>query len=146
MSTTYLLDTNIASHIIKGDLPAVRERLLTVPMHRVAISVVTQAELLYGVARRGHPTGLSQRVREFLARVDVLPWAGEEAESYATLRTATEGAGTPLSPMDLMIAAQAHALARACTAAGAQSVLVTRDRSFARISGGLTIEDWAQSA
>ena len=56
--TRYLLDTNIASHIIKGDIPRVRERLVAVPMHSVALSVVTQAELQYGVAKRGHPPGL----------------------------------------------------------------------------------------
>ncbi len=61
--TTYLLDTNTASHIIKGDIPRVRERLAAVPIHRVAVSVVTQAELLFDVAKRGHPEGLKTRVR-----------------------------------------------------------------------------------
>jgi len=39
MMKTYLLDTNIASHIIKGDLPIVRERLVQVPMHCIFISL-----------------------------------------------------------------------------------------------------------
>jgi len=47
----YLLDTNIASYIIKGRHPAVRQRLLAVPMHEVAISAVTEGELRFGVAR-----------------------------------------------------------------------------------------------
>jgi len=52
-----ILITDIASHIIKGDIAEVRRRLLAVPMHSVGISVVTQAEQLYGVAKRGHPQG-----------------------------------------------------------------------------------------
>ena len=37
--TTYMLDTNIASHVIRGDIPVVRERLASVPMQSVAVSV-----------------------------------------------------------------------------------------------------------
>jgi tRNA(fMet)-specific endonuclease VapC len=69
----YLLDTNIASHVIKGDIPAVRERLAVIPVESVAVSAVTEAELRYGVAKRGYPPGLTARVHEFLIRVDVLP-------------------------------------------------------------------------
>ncbi len=96
---TYLLDTNIASHIIKGDIPRVRERLVAVPMHNVAVSVVTQAELLYGVAKRGHPHGLATKVREFLARVSVLPWTSEVGEVYADLRASCEVGGVSLGPL-----------------------------------------------
>ena len=108
--TTYLLDTNIASHIIKGDVPRVRERLVAVPMHCVAVSVVTQAELLYGVAKRGHPHGLMTRVHAFLARVSVLPWTPDVAQVYGDLRAQCEAGGLPLAPMDMLIAAHAKAL------------------------------------
>ena len=141
--TTWLLDTNTASHIIKGDIPRVRQQLLAVPMHAVAISVVTQAELLYGVSKRGSPAGLAARVQEFLARVEVLPWTSAEAEAYAGLRTACEVGGVPLAPLDLMIAAQAMAAARQESGRG-ETILVTRDKSFARVPGGLLREDWTQ--
>ncbi len=139
---TYLLDTNIASHIIKGDLH-VREQLVQVPMHSVFVSVVTQAELLYGVAKRGHPKGLTKLIDEFLVRVEVLPWTPEVAAVYAVVRASCEAAGTPLASMDMMIAA--HAIAFQQEAAGRKdtSVLVTRDRAFSRIPG-LLIEDWIQ--
>ena len=133
----YLLDTNIASHIIKGDIPAVLARLTAVPMHSVAVSVVTQAELLYGVAKRGHPTGLSTRVHEFLVRVEVLPWTPDAAKVYGDLRASCEAAGVPLAPMDMMIAAHAKAV---------DAVLVTRDRAFSRVPQGLALEDWTQAA
>ncbi|MBX3670919.1 MAG: type II toxin-antitoxin system VapC family toxin [Rhodocyclaceae bacterium] len=144
--TTYLLDTNIASHVIKGDIPRVRDRLVALPMHCVAVSVVTQAELLYGVAKRGHPPGLTAKVREFLARVNVLPWTTEAAEAYGDLRAASEAGGVTLAPMDMMIAAQAKALALAAARAQDQAILVTRDGAFSRMRGptGLLIEDWTQ--
>src|SRR5437016_367169 len=119
--TIYMLDTNIASHVIKGDIPLVRKRLVDVPMHSVAMSVITQAELLYGVAKRGHPVGLATRVREFLIRVEVLPWTQDVASVYGNLRASCEAVGATLAPMDMMIAAHAKA---------AGAILVTRDRAF----------------
>jgi tRNA(fMet)-specific endonuclease VapC len=129
----YLLDTNIASHIIKGDIPRVRERLAGLPMESIVISAVTEAELRYGVAKRGHPVGLVQRVGEFLIRVEILPWTSEVAEAYGNLRAASEAAGISLDPLDMMIAAHARTV---------DAILVTRDRAFARLPGNLPIEDW----
>jgi tRNA(fMet)-specific endonuclease VapC len=143
--TTYMLDTNIASHIIKGDIPRARIRLAAVPMHCVTVSVVTQAELLYGVAKRGHPQGLATRVREFLARVAILPWTQEVGEVYGELRACCEAAGITLAPMDLMIAAHAKTLDIASANAGDTVVLVTRDQVFGRVPGGLRLEDWTKA-
>ena len=131
--TRYMLDTNIASHVIKGDIPEIRERLVSVPMHNVVISSVTQAELLYGLAKRSYPKGLSARIHEFLIRVDILPWNHDVATVYGDLRARCEAAGITLSPLDMMIAAHANA---------ADAILVTRDEAFSRIPEGLRIENW----
>jgi tRNA(fMet)-specific endonuclease VapC len=131
--TIHLLDTNIASHVIKGDIPSIRERLAVIPVESVAVSAVTEAELRYGVAKRGHPQGLATRVHEFLIRVDVLPWTSQVACVYGELRASCEAAGISLAPMDMMIAAQAKE---------AGAILVTRDKAFARIPERLVLEDW----
>ncbi|HJT54219.1 MAG TPA: PIN domain-containing protein, partial [Candidatus Angelobacter sp.] len=68
MSAKYLLDTNTASYIIKGKFPAVRRRLLRIPMAQIFISSVTEGELLYGVARKSGATSLQRIVEEFLLR------------------------------------------------------------------------------
>lgn len=132
---SYLLDTNIASHIIKGDMACVLARLAEVPMGRVSVSVITEAELRHGVAKRGHPPGLALRVEEFLVRVDILPWTSAVARAHAELRAACEAAGVPLAALDMMIAAQAHA---------SGAILVTRDRAFSRLPYGLPLEDWTR--
>jgi len=67
----YMLDTNAASHIIKGTWPAIRRRLARVPMASVCVSAITEAELLFGVARRPDAPGLATAVGEFLLRLDV---------------------------------------------------------------------------
>ena len=65
MPTRYLLDTNMASYVIKGNIPRVRERLLKVPMAQISISVVTEAELRFGVARRPEAVRLKTAVESF---------------------------------------------------------------------------------
>jgi tRNA(fMet)-specific endonuclease VapC len=129
----YLLDTNVASHVIKGDRPEILRRLIAVPIESLAISAVTEAELLYGVAKRGHPSPLTRRVREFLRRVDIADWDRGAAGVYGTLRTACETGGVCLSPLDMMIAAHAVSL---------DATLVTRDRGFFHVPLGLVVEDW----
>ncbi len=133
MAVRYLLDTNTASYVIKGNFPRVRERLLRVPMTDVGISVVTEAELRVGVARRPEATALKRVVEEFLLRVEVLPWDSEAARQYARIRAALEEEGSPMGNLDLMIAAQAVA---------AEVVLVTHDHVFRRVRG-LKVEDWS---
>lgn len=130
----YLLDTSTVSRILRDDSPAIRRRLLGVPLHELCISAVTRGELRYGLARRGHPQGLAQRVQQFLLRVDTLPWTAEVADAYGNLRAHSEGAGATLAPLDMMIAAQA---------AAAGATLVTCDRAFARMPGLSRVEDWS---
>jgi tRNA(fMet)-specific endonuclease VapC len=134
MSPRYLLDTNTANYIIKGNIPRVRERLLKVPMSGLLISAVTEAELLYGAARKSDSGRLKTAVDEFLLRVDSLAWDSNAARRYADLRAALEIAGTPMGNLDMMIAAQALA---------AEAILVTNDRSFFRLKH-LKIEDWTK--
>jgi|SRR5208337_1788849 len=134
MAVRYLLDTNTASYVIKGNFPRVRERLLKVPMAEVGISVVTEAELRFGVARRPEATTLKRVVEEFLLRLEVLPWNSEAAQQYARIRAALEKEGEPMGNLDLMIAAQALA---------AGVVLVTHDQVFRRVKG-LKVEDWSR--
>ena len=69
--TWYMLDTNIVSHCIKQE-PNVIQHLLAVPMHQLCISVITEGELLFGLAKRPSATRLKRAVHEFLRRVEVL--------------------------------------------------------------------------
>lgn len=135
MARLYLLDTNTCSYVMKGNIPAVRTRLARVTMEQVAISVVTEAELHYGIARREDATRLRRVVEDFLLRATILPWDSNAAQRYGLLRASLEREGQVLASMDLMIAA--HALATG-------AVLVTSDRAFRHIKQ-LKTEDWTKS-
>lgn len=131
-----MLDTSTASYIIKGNIPAVRRRLVRVPMEQIAISAVTEGELRYGVARRPDATHLQTIVEEFLLHVTILPWDSDAAQQYGQLRAGLERDGQPIGNLDTMIAA--HALA-------ADAILVTHDHAFSRIKK-LKVEDWTKGS
>jgi tRNA(fMet)-specific endonuclease VapC len=132
----YMLDTNTANYIIKGEPVVVREHLRQVPMASVCISSITQAELLRGVAKKPEAKHLPIAVKEFLIRVDIMPWDSDAAEAYARLRTSCEREGTPLGTMDMLIAAHSVAVG---------AILVTNDQAFYRIKHDLSLEDWTRS-
>lgn len=134
MQCRYLLDTNIASYIIKGNFPAVRRRLVRHPMPEIAISSVTEGELWYGVTRRPDATGLRTVVDEFLRAVTILPWDSDAARQYGQLRATLERKGQPMGSLDMMIGAQALAC---------ELILVTNDRAFGRVKG-LKVQDWTR--
>jgi tRNA(fMet)-specific endonuclease VapC len=135
MLARYLLDTNIASYIIKGNSPAVRRRLIRHPMAEIAVSAVTEGELNYGAARKPEAIRLREVVDEFLLRVTILPWDSDAAREYGALRAWLEQQGQPMGNLDLMIGAHARA---------AGLILVTNDRAFGRIAK-LKIQDWTKS-
>ncbi|WP_445230705.1 type II toxin-antitoxin system VapC family toxin [Duganella rhizosphaerae] len=128
-----MLDTNTVSHLVK-DHPVVAGRLLNVPMALLCISAITKGELMFGLARRPEATRLRTVMQEFLRRVDVLPWDGDAAELYGTVREQMTANGNVLAPLDLLIAT--HALIK-------DAVLVTSDHAFAKVPK-LRVEDWTR--
>lgn len=132
MPPHYLLDTNMVSYAIRGNHPAVRARLKTHARSFIALSVFTQAELLYGLARRPEAQQLRKAVEGFLSEFQILPWDSEAAHAYGDLRAAQERKGQLLSHEDLMIAAHALSLGL---------ILVTHDQVFQQVDG-LATQDW----
>lgn len=129
----FMLDTNAASALIRGkEAAALHMLLIEAP---VCISVITEAELRFGVSRKPGATRLAQTVESFLQNTPVIPWTSATARTYADLRARMESDGINLSSMDLLIAAQA--IAENCT-------LVSADRAFAMVPG-LRVMDSAAS-
>jgi tRNA(fMet)-specific endonuclease VapC len=132
MNLTHLLDTNIVSYFVRGNFPAVRQHIARAPLDSLAVSTVTEAELLFWVLCRPGSTRTRVGVVDFLLSVPSLPWGTDAAESYARTRDALKRKGLVLSTTDLMIAA--HALSLELT-------LVTHDQAFAFVDS-LKTEDW----
>ena len=131
LAMSWMLDTNTVSHILKGH-PGALERLSQAPMANVCISVITEGELRFGLAKRPQATRLHRIVGEFLQRVAVEPWESSTADAYGRLRASLEATGKVVGALDLLIAAHALDL---------NATLVTNDAGFAKIAQ-LRTEDW----
>jgi tRNA(fMet)-specific endonuclease VapC len=129
----WLLDTNIAIHIIRSKAPRVLARLTAHALGEVAISSISVAELRYGVAKSQHAAQNERALEQFLTPLEVLAFDEQAALVYGRVRAELERQGTPIGPLDTLIAGHALSLG---------AILVTNNRSeFARV-GGLALEDW----
>lgn len=130
----YLLDTNLLSALIRSPRGPVTEQIRRVGEARVYTSVIVEAELRYGAARKGSER-LSRQVEAVLGSIPIEPGREPFGRISAELRLGLERAGTPIGANDLLIGAQALANG---------SVLVTDNtREFERLTD-LTIENWVR--
>jgi tRNA(fMet)-specific endonuclease VapC len=133
-----MLDTDVVRCIIKRCSPGIEERLAQIEPSMVCVSVITRAELLYGLKRVPPNHRLHIAVRQFLKIFRVFSWDSEAADFYADIRHQLVTTGQTIGELDMMIAA--HSLAVA-------AVLVTNNtRHYERIPAPLLLENWSQPA
>jgi len=132
----YMLDTDICSYAIRGHSRHIEERLTDLPPEEVCISVITRAELLYGLKGLPETHRLQRSVQRFLRLARTLAWDADAAGFYADIRHQLVTSGQPIGELDMMIAA--HSLA-------AGAILVTNNtRHYERIRQPLTLENWSE--
>ncbi|HEX3395634.1 MAG TPA: PIN domain-containing protein [Steroidobacteraceae bacterium] len=129
----FLLDTDTCIYAIKHHEEVLRQ-LLSQSRADIAVSVITEGELRTGAAKSTAAAKTLQRVENFLRPLTVLEFTSQDAATYAQLRAGLERKGTPIGPLDSLIAAQAL---------GRKLILVTNNqREFSRV-GDLGLENWA---
>ena len=130
---SYLLDTDTFSTIAKQRSEPAAKRLHDVAEGDVAISVVTLAEVHYGLTLNPLSLQVRRRVEALSRIVRALPLGLDVVPHYARVRALLQRKGTPIGANDLWIAA--HALA-------ADLTLVTgNEREFRRVPT-LRVENW----
>ena len=128
----YILDTNTLIYYFKNQ-GNVAQNLEAVSPENIVISTIVLFELQVGLAKSMSPTKRSQQLQQLLRRVTLVPFDRDAALAAGTIRAQSEQQGTPIGPMDILIAGTAVAL---------QGTIVTRNgREFSRIVG-LPIVDW----
>ena len=134
--SVYLLDTNICIFLLnqRVGFENIVRRMDGLQRQQIAISAITVAELEFGAAASKRQGDNSKRLERFLLEFEVMPFDRESARPYGRLRAVLQARGTPIGPMDFLIAA--HALA-------ARAVLVTNNTvEFQRVPS-LELEDWS---
>jgi len=131
----YMLDTNICSYIIKQRPSEVLKKFEKVQKDQICISILTYAELQYGVERASSKRINQEIIEAFVDRLKILPWDMEAAQHYAKIRNYLEKQGTPIGSMDMMIAS--HARSQDYT------IVTNNLREFERVPN-LKLENWAK--
>lgn len=128
----YLLDTNIVIDVIKRRPMEVLE-VFNRRAGEMAISTITEAELVHGAEKSQHREHNLRQVEDFTSRLEVLDYGRKAAAHYGDIRADLERKGTPIGVNDLHRAAHAR---------GEGLILVTNNmREFERVAG-LRVENW----
>ncbi len=128
-----LLDTNTCIYLIKQHLPEVLRKFNEYVVGDIGISSVTAAELHFGVQKSQRPEENRRALEQFLLPLTVADFDENAAAAYGHVRAQLEKQGTPIGPLDTLIAAHAFSL---------DLTLVTNNvREFERVPG-LEVENW----
>lgn len=106
-----IVDTNVLSELLKSNThPSVLQWFGSHPSSSLFTTTITQGEMLYGfellpAGKRRAALAAVQAMFDVEFANRVLPFDGEAAVAYATVRAKRRKAGRPISPEDAQIAA-----------------------------------------
>lgn len=134
-ASLYMLDTDTCIFLMRRESASLEAKVQSVQLDRQVISVMTLAELAYGVKasaaakRKQNQAVLDQLIRHLA----VLDWSQDAVSHYAEIRLDLRKRGAQLGAADLMIAAHARSV-------GA-TVVTNNSKDFGRVAG-LQVENW----
>jgi tRNA(fMet)-specific endonuclease VapC len=131
---SFLLDTDTCIYALKKN-PRVLEQLLSTNRDEIVVSVITEGELRTGAAKSSSPVRTLHLLENFLRPLSIAEFTSEDAVAYAQVRAKLERSGTPIGPLDTLIASQA--VARKLT------LVTNNEREFKRVSG-LQVANWSR--
>jgi len=130
----YMLDTNICIYLIKNKPEKVFWNLQKHDPSEICISSITYAELVYGVEKSQAIDKNRMALALLLSNIEILDFDALAADSYGRIRSDLEKAGTPIGPLDMMIAGHAMSLG--------YTVVTNNTKEFNRVNG-IQLENWA---
>jgi len=131
----FLFDTNTCSYVIhqRKGFESIIRRMNGLQYGELMLSSIVLAELQFMVAKSAVPQAKREQLLRFLLQFHVAPFDESAAVSYGRLRHQLERRGSPIGPLDTLIAA--HALSLKAT------VVTNNVRHFAQVSG-LAVQNW----
>jgi tRNA(fMet)-specific endonuclease VapC len=132
----YVLDTNAASALMKGDRVVV-DRLKRVPRSEVYIPQPVLAEIAYGIDRlpkSKRREALQERFDLVRLEIQRIDWSDEVSDRFGVIKAVLEKKGQRIEDFDAAIAAHA---------ATPGTTLVTANTDDMVRVPGLLIEDWS---
>ena len=127
----FMLDTNMCIYLMKNQPESVARRFAQCYVGDVVISVITYAELEYGVKVSANSARERRNLAGLIEDIPVAPFDVDAAKAYGPIREATRE--RKRGQLDKLIAAHAASL---------NVTLVTNNERDFEVYPGLKIENW----
>jgi tRNA(fMet)-specific endonuclease VapC len=132
----WMLDTDTCIAVIKKRPESALKKLRGKSIGQVGISSITLGELAFGASKSSRSAESHAALNEFLLPLEVADFDYRAAMQYGEVRASLTRDGTPIGPLDTLIAAHAAAI---------EAILVTHNtREFGR-TDALRLEDWLKA-
>jgi tRNA(fMet)-specific endonuclease VapC len=128
-----LLDTNTCIYFLNRASEKIVNRFKEFTPAQIRLPSITVAELYYGAEKSEFKSRNRERVKRFVSTFEIVPFDETACSSYARIRHSLERAGTPVGPMDLLIASIGLAY---------NYTVVTNDVEEFKKVKGLKLENW----
>ena len=129
----YMLDTNICIYLIKNKPETVYTNIQKHNFEDMCISSITYAELCYGVEKSNYVERNRVALTLMMSRLKIVDFDTKASECYGKIRSDLEKKGTPIGPLDMLIAA--HAKSLDCI------VVTNNEKEFKKVSN-IMVENW----
>lgn len=128
----FLLDTNTLIYFFKG-LGAVSDNLFRQSPKDIFIPSIVIYELEVGIAKSNNPKKRKQQLNLLLEQIQIIDFCEKEAKESAKIRATLEKIGTPIGPMDTLIAG--------CAIANDLILVTNNTKEFERVEW-LRVVNW----
>ncbi len=103
----YLLDTDICSYLIRKRPQSLIDKLRSIPLGEIGISVMTICEFESGIPGSAHPEKLRSAIDTFISPFTIVEFQQIDALAFGVIDFSLQSKGIPIGDMDTLIAAQA---------------------------------------
>lgn len=128
----YLLDTNSVIYFFKG-MGQVSKNLFSYSPKDIFIPSIVLYELEVGIAKSNNSKKRKEQLNLLLEQIQIVDFSEKEAKESAKIRATLEKLGTPIGPMDTLIAG--------CAKANNLTLVTNNIKEFKRVND-LIIVDW----
>lgn len=128
-----LLDTNTCIYFLNRASEKVVQQFKELSPSQIKLPSITVAELYYGAEKSNFKAKNREKVKRFVSTFEIVSFDEKACTAYAKIRHSLERSGTPVGPMDLLIASigLAHNL----------TVVTNNIKEFKRVKG-LKLQNW----
>ncbi|MCD4807487.1 MAG: type II toxin-antitoxin system VapC family toxin [Methanococcoides sp.] len=128
-----LLDTNTCIYFLNRASEKVVQQFKELSPSQIKLPSITVAELYYGAEKSKFKAKNREKVKRFVSTFEIVSFDEKACTAYAKIRHSLERSGTPVGPMDLLIAS--IGLAYNFT------VVTNNIKEFKRVKG-LKLQNW----